>query len=67
MKSTFKISVFIFLFYISTKLFAQTTITVSVVDLNESLLIGANILVEGTSTGTTTDEQGKFTLHLSKS
>jgi iron complex outermembrane receptor protein len=65
MKTTFKISVLASLLYFSTNLFAQTIITGSVVDSNNDPLFEANILVEGSSKGTTANEQGQFTLSIS--
>jgi outer membrane receptor protein involved in Fe transport len=42
--------------------YAQTTITGSVVDDNSQPIPGANIIIVGTSTGTVTDFDGKFSL-----
>lgn len=44
--------------------FAQRTITGKVVDQNNEPLIGASILVKGTSAGTATDVDGAFTLNV---
>lgn len=44
----------------------QRTITGTVVDNNNEPLIGVNVVVEGTSTGTATDFDGKFTLAISE-
>lgn len=43
---------------------AQTTITGTVVDSEDVPLIGASVLVEGTTTGTVTDIDGEFTLNV---
>lgn len=43
---------------------AQRTISGTVLDENDDGMIGASILVKGTSTGTTTDIDGNFTLNL---
>lgn len=43
-------------------MYSQTTITGSVEDDNNQPIPGANIIVSGTSTGTVTDFDGKFTL-----
>lgn len=44
----------------------QRTITGTVVDNNNEPLIGVNVVVEGTSTGTATDFDGNFTLAISE-
>ncbi|MGA1543256.1 MAG: SusC/RagA family TonB-linked outer membrane protein [Saprospiraceae bacterium] len=52
----------------STGLIAQTrTISGTIVDESNEPLIGANVLVEGTSIGTSTDFDGKFLLEVSNS
>ena len=52
----------------STGLIAQTrTISGTIVDESNEPLIGANVLVEGTSNGTSTDFDGKFLLEVSNS
>jgi TonB-linked SusC/RagA family outer membrane protein len=43
--------------------FAQSEITGSVTDGNNQPIIGASILVKGTSKGTTTNPQGRFTIN----
>ena len=46
-------------------LFAQNSITGKVMDSeNDEPLIGASVLVKGTTTGTITDFDGNFTLKL---
>jgi len=49
-----------------TLIFAQTTVTGSVVDDSGQPIPGANIIVTGTSTGTITDFDGNFTLTASQ-
>ncbi len=44
--------------------FAQRTVTGTLTDNEGEALIGASILVEGTSTGTVTDLDGKYTLDV---
>jgi outer membrane receptor protein involved in Fe transport len=46
--------------------FAQTTVTGKVTDNNAQPLPGANIIVIGTSTGTTSDFDGNFTLNVNQ-
>lgn len=45
--------------------FSQTTITGSVVDDNSQPIPGANIIIDGTTTGTVTDFDGNFSLTTS--
>ncbi len=56
-----KLSLFAALLLFSTAMFAQITGTV-VDDSNDETLIGASVLVVGTTTGTTTDFDGKFSI-----
>lgn len=44
--------------------YAQTTISGLVIDGNKEPIIGASVFVKGTSTGTATDIDGKFTLKV---
>lgn len=46
--------------------FAQTTVSGTVTDASGEGLIGASVIVKGTSTGTTTDGDGKFNLSTSE-
>ena len=48
--------------FASSLIFAQTTVTGTVVDDNGVPIPGANVIVSGTSTGTITDFDGGFTL-----
>lgn len=52
----------IFCLCFSVLAFSQTTVTGNVVDQNSVPVVGANVIVVGTSTGTATDFDGKFTL-----
>ena len=49
----------------STSVFAQTkTVTGTVTDAANEPLIGASVLVQGTSTGTITDMDGKYSISV---
>ena len=49
------------LFVMPTELIAQSiTISGTVTDSNKEAVIGANVLLKGTSTGTITDVEGKY-------
>lgn len=51
------------LFVMPTELIAQSiTISGTVTDSNKEAVIGANVLLKGTSTGTITDVEGKYQL-----
>ena len=55
--------IFLFLFFTSLNLFAQTnSVSGTVKDGNDLPLAGVSIVVKGTSTGTSSDEAGKFTI-----
>ncbi|MFD1062406.1 TonB-dependent receptor [Winogradskyella litorisediminis] len=62
MKTTFKLFVMLF----SVISFAQTTVKGTVTDNTGQPLPGANIIIEGTTTGTSTDFDGKYTLSTDK-
>ncbi|MCZ2393209.1 MAG: carboxypeptidase-like regulatory domain-containing protein [Chitinophagales bacterium] len=47
-------------------LFAQTTVTGTVVDNTQEPLIGANVVLKGTTSGTITDYEGNFTLVINE-
>jgi outer membrane receptor protein involved in Fe transport len=49
-----------------TSLQAQTTVTGTVTDATKDPLIGANVVLKGTTSGTTTDFDGNFTLVVSE-
>ena len=42
----------------------EKTVTGTVVDANGEPIIGANVVVKGTTTGTITDMDGRFTLNV---
>ncbi len=46
--------------------FSQTTITGNVVDESQEPILGANVIVVGTSSGTSTDYDGNFSLTVSQ-
>ncbi|MFV0606896.1 MAG: carboxypeptidase-like regulatory domain-containing protein, partial [Niabella sp.] len=48
----------------SQSLWAQTTITGTVVNQENEPIIGASVTIEGQSIGTTTDENGNFSLRM---
>ncbi|MCF6306757.1 MAG: TonB-dependent receptor [Flavobacteriaceae bacterium] len=52
----------IFCLCFSVLAFSQTTVTGNVVDQNSVPIVGTNVIVVGTSIGTATDFDGKFTL-----
>lgn len=54
------------LFFICGITFSQTKISGTVVDDNNQPIPGANIIISGTSTGTVSDFDGKFTLNYSQ-
>ena len=49
---------------LSIDVFAQTTVNGLVIDNNREPVIGASVLVKGTTTGTATDFDGRFTLKV---
>ncbi len=53
------------LFFISFSTIAQTTITGKVTDKQNTAIIGANVYLEGTYDGGSTDEQGNFSFSTS--
>ena len=65
MRTFLKFSLFFVIFTICTAaIFAQTTFTGSVFDADHQPVIGANIVVKGTTTGVNTDINGNFTIKL---
>ena len=58
----FKNLVVVALLFTSVAIFGQTKLTGTVVDGSNDALPGASVLVKGTSNGTSTDFDGKFTL-----
>lgn len=61
MEKLFKF-LFFFMLFCAPQAFAQSIVTGEVVDEKSEPLIGATVMVKGTSTGTTTDVDGKFSL-----
>ncbi len=61
MEKIFKF-LFFFMLFCAPQAFAQSIVTGEVVDEKSEPLIGATVMVKGTSTGTTTDVDGKFSL-----
>jgi len=61
-----KVYLFILSLFFCGVLHAQTTVTGSVTDNNSQPVPGANVKVSGESTGTVTDDTGKFSLTTSK-
>ncbi|MEZ7876528.1 MAG: carboxypeptidase-like regulatory domain-containing protein, partial [Polaribacter sp.] len=57
----FKNLLFVALFFITATVLGQTKITGTVVDETNQPLPGASVLVKGTTNGTSTDFNGKFT------
>lgn len=58
----FKNLLFVVVFFISATVLGQTKITGIVVDETNQSLPGASVVVKGTTNGTSTDFDGKFTL-----
>tara|TARA_B110000259_G_scaffold6940_1_gene7641 strand:- start:2041 stop:4641 length:2601 start_codon:yes stop_codon:yes gene_type:complete len=58
----FKNLLFVALFFITATVLGQTKITGTIVDETNQPLPGASVLVKGSSNGTSTDFNGKFTL-----
>ncbi|TXD49785.1 TonB-dependent receptor [Polaribacter sp. IC073] len=58
----FKNLLFVALFFITATVLGQTKITGTIVDETNQPLPGASVLVKGTTNGTSTDFNGKFTL-----
>lgn len=68
MKKTIKVFLMLLLFITSTSgMFAQITVTGTVVDTEKKPVVGANVVVKGTTTGTMTDVNGKFTINAPSS
>lgn len=64
MRKTHLVCLFIFLMS-SISVFAQRSITGKVVDASGEPLIGVNVLVKGTTVGTITDYEGKYSVEAS--
>ncbi len=57
---------FILLFF-CTSIYAQTTVKGNVIDVNGQPILGANVIIVGTSSGTITDFDGNFSFSTSQS
>ncbi len=57
-------SVVLILFLATATIFAQRTVTGTVLDASDIPLIGANVIVKGTSVGTITDIDGNYSLQV---
>jgi TonB-dependent starch-binding outer membrane protein SusC len=63
MKKTIKIFLMLLILITSTSgMFAQVTVTGTVIDTEKQPVAGANVVVKGTTTGTITDIDGKFSI-----
>ena len=62
MKNLFKTLTFIAFFAISINVMAQQIVTGNVSDTNGLPLPGATVVIKGTSSGTTTDFDGNFSI-----
>ena len=60
----FKVLMLAVALILSIDVFAQTTVNGLVIDNNREPVIGASVLVKGTTTGTATDFDGRFTLKV---
>ena len=60
----FKVLMLAMALILSIDAFAQTTVNGLVIDNNREPVIGASVLVKGTTTGTATDFDGRFTLKV---
>lgn len=68
MKKTINVFLMLLIFIMSTSgMFAQIAVTGTVIDTEKKPVIGANVVVKGTTTGTMTDVNGKFTLSVPSS
>ncbi len=63
-----KVHIFTFFLFFSLSSFAQQKITASgnVIGENNTLLAGVSVNVEGSTSGTTTDTEGKFTIQINR-
>lgn len=64
MKLLIKLIPILILFSSISTLTAQRTVTGKIMDATGQPLVGASVLIKGTSLGTTTDDQGRFTLSI---
>lgn len=65
MKELFRVCLLLLFFVAGTAgAYAQRTVTGTVIDADQQPVTGANVIVKGTTTGTITDIQGKFTISV---
>lgn len=65
-RGIYKLATLLLVAFISLSAFAQKqTITGRIIDINNEAIIGASILEKGTTNGTITDFDGKFSLEVS--
>lgn len=65
-RGIYKLATLLLVAFISQSAFAQKqTITGRIIDINNEAIIGASILEKGTTNGTITDFDGKFSLEVS--
>lgn len=64
MKPLITLSLFLFVVSSTTTLIAQRTITGKISEANGQPIVGATVMASGTSTGTTTNESGIFTIQI---
>jgi TonB-linked SusC/RagA family outer membrane protein len=68
MEKNLKIFLMLLLFVTGTSgIFAQRTVTGTVIDTDKQPVIGANVVVKGTTVGTVTDINGKYTINVPSS
>jgi len=68
MEKNLKIFLMLLLFVTGTSgIFAQRTVTGTVIDTDKQPVIGANVVVKGTTVGTVSDINGKYTINVPSS
>ena len=60
----FRVLLLVMALILNIEVFAQTTVNGLVIDSNREPVIGASVLVKGTTTGAATDFDGRFTLKV---
>ncbi len=63
----FRVAILVLSLILNFEVYAQTTVNGLVLDSNHEPVIGASVLVKGTSTGTATDFDGRFALKVPES
>ena len=58
----FRVLLLVMALILNIEVFAQTTVNGLVIDSNREPVIGASVLVKGTTTGAATDFDGRFSL-----